>query len=323
MSNIARLALFFSIFFTISFAFAGAFEYVRLAVDAATTIPAGPPVKLGQFIGALRKIFPLILYCAILMGLSYSARRLIAPSAAILSVFILAAGGALGLSLGLRNLETDSVDAPLRPRGETETLGGPGLILSQWDVATALLGDPGKGEGSRVVSIPGRPLIYQETPSGPNTAVSLFRKEDSALTRGLLVDSALAAEQFETRLDRGLLPFALYGGALILLLSSLRFVLDLSSWPLANLFCGALAFRGILAFQTFIDSRSVQTFIIAFFDRRIDGAIISPIIFTGLALLILLYTFLVNIARGGSGIGASRQGRRQPRQRRPRRQPNG
>jgi hypothetical protein len=321
MSNIARLALFFSIFFIISFALVGAFECVRLAVDAATTIPAGPPVKLGQFIGALQKIFPLILYCAILMGLSYSARRRIAPSAAILSVFILAAGAALGLSLGLRSLKTGGMDAPLG--GAAQTLGGSGLILSQWDVVVTLLGDPGKSESSRVISIPGRPLIYQEKPSGPNNAVVPFRSEESLLTRGLLVDSALAAEQFEERLNRGLLPFALYGGALILLLSSLRFVLDLSAWPLANLFCGALAFRGVLALQTFIDSRSVQTFIIAFFDKRIGGAIISPIIFVVLALLILLYTFLVGVARGGFPSRAPRQSRRQARQPRRRRQADG
>jgi hypothetical protein len=320
MNNVARLALFFSVFFIISFSLAGAFEYIYLAVDAATTIPAAPPVKLGQFIEALWKIFPLVLYCAALMGLSYSARRRIAPPAAILSIFILAGGAALGLSLGFRNLGAGNADAPLRSGGETKTLGGPGLILSQWDVEVALLGDPGKSDGSRVIAIPGRPLIYQETPSGPGNAVALFREGERSPAQGLLVDSALAAEQLKTRLNGGLLPFALYGGALILLLSSLRFVLDLSSWPLANLFCGALVFRGILALQTFIDSRIVQTFIIAFFDNRIDGAIISPIIFTGLALLILLYTFLVNVARGGSRIPRpSRRQARQPRQRRRRR----
>jgi hypothetical protein len=322
MNNIARLALFFTVFLIIGFALAGACEYLRLAVDAATTIPAGPPVKLGQFMGALRGIFPLILYGSILMGLSYSARRFIAPFAAILSVFILAGGAALGLSLGLRNLQAGSLDLPLRPAGETRTLGSPGLILPQWDVVVTLLGDPGKSESSRVISIPGRPLIHQAKPSGPNQAVPLFRNGGSALMRGLLVDSALAAEQLENRLNGGLLPFALYGGAIILLLSSLRFVLDLSSWPLANLFCGALVFRGILALQTFIDSRIVQDFIIAFFDHRIGGSIISPVIFAGLALLILLYTFLVNLARSAPRPGVPRQSLR-PHKKRQRRQPNG
>jgi hypothetical protein len=319
MKNIARLALFFSVFFIAAFALAGSLEYVRLVLDAAGTIPAGPPVKLAEFAGALQKISPLIFYLAMLLSLSYSARRLVALPAAILSLFIFVGGAVLGLSLGLRDLKT--MDMPLQSGGGPKPLGSPGLILSRWDTAVALLGDPGNSGTARVVSIPDRPLIYQENPSGPNnTAAALppapFRNEGSALMRGLLVDSALVAEQFETRLNGGLLSFALYGGAVILLLASLRFVLDLSSWPLANLFCGALVFRGILAFQTFVDSRIVQTFIITFFNNRIDGAIISPIIFAGLALLILLYTFLVNFARNGPRLRTSRQRRRQPRQKR-------
>jgi hypothetical protein len=300
MSNIARLALFFSVFFIISFALAGVFEYVSLAVAAATTIPAGPPVKLGQFAGALWNKFPPILYCAILVGLSYSVRRFIHPFAAILSVFILAAVAALGLSLGFRNLKAGALDAPLRSGGEIKTLGSPGLILSRRGMTTILMGDPGKNGGGRVVSIPGRPLIYQEKPPESESAVPLFRDERPALIQGLLVDSSIVAEEFETRLDRGLLPFALYGGAVILLLSSLRFALNLSVWPLANLFCGVLVFRGVLAFQAFVDSRDVQAFIFAFLGNRIDSALLSPIIFAGLALLILLYTFMVNLARGSS-----------------------
>jgi hypothetical protein len=320
MKNIARLALFFSVFLIVALVLAGTLEYLRLVLDAAGTVPAGPPLKLGEFIGAFQKISPLILYCVILMGLSYSARCFIAPAAAILSLFILAGGAALGLSLGLRELKT--MDLPLQSGGETRTLGGPGLILSRWDTVVTLLGDPGKSEGGRVISIPGRPLIYQETPSGPSNAVLppvSFRNEESALMQGLVVDSALVAEQLETRLGGGLLSFGLYAGGMLLLLASLRFVLDLSSWPLANLFCGALVFRGILAFQTFVDSRSVQTFIAAFFDRRIDGALISPIIFAGLALLILLYTFLTSLARNGFPAGAFRPDRRQGRQRKSRR----
>jgi hypothetical protein len=320
MKNIARLALFFSVFLIATLILAGTLEYVRLVLDAAGTVPAGPPLRLEEFAGVFRKIVPLILYCAILMSLSYSARCFIAPAPAILSLFILAGGAALGCVLGFRELKT--IDIPLQSGGETRTLGGPGLILSRWDTVVILLGDPGASEGGRVISLPGRPLIYQETFSGPSNAALppvSFRNEESALMRGLFVDSALVAEQLETRLGGGLLSFGLYAGAMLLLLASLRFVLDLSSWPLANLFCGALAFRGILAFQTFVDSRSVQAFIAAFFDHRIEGALISPIIFAGLALLILLYTFLAGLAREGFSAGAFRPDRRQGRQRKSRR----
>jgi hypothetical protein len=313
MKNMARLVLFFSLSFIILFALAGVLSYLKLALEAAGTIPAGPPVEFGQFVAALSGILPLILYVSILMGLSYTARRGIPLPAAIIALFILAGGAALGSSLGLIHLKSpDSAAAPLfLSGGERKTLGAPGLILSQGDTVLVVLGAPEQPVSPRVVLLPGRPLIYQELPSGlhdagPPLPQAPFRIEESYLMNGILIDSALAAEQFETRLGRGLIPFALYTGALILLLVSLRFVMDLSSWPLANLFSGALIFRGVLAFQTFLDSQAIQDFLLTFADRRIEGSFLSPVIFTGLAVLILIYTFLVTLARKRSPRGRER-----------------
>ncbi|WP_010254330.1 hypothetical protein [Treponema primitia] len=313
MKNIARLVLFFSLTFIVALILGGVLRYMQLTLDAARTIPIGSPVELREFLSALQKIVPLILYISILISLSYTARQAIPMPAAIFCLFILAGGAALGVSLGLLHLKSDNtLQLPLfsssRSGEKLKTLGAPGLILSQGDTVMVVLGDPGEAGSPRMVSIPGRPLIYQEVPSGPNnTIIALppapFRDEESYLMNGFLVDSALVANQFETRLGKGLIPFAIYGGALIFLLVSLRFVLDLSSWPLANLFSGALVFRGILAFQTFVDSRIVQDFILNFFDKRIDASIISPVIFIGLALLILLYTFLGSLVRGRIGRG--------------------
>ncbi|MFP3042028.1 hypothetical protein LQZ19_09430 [Treponema primitia] len=313
MKNIARLVLFFSLMFIIAFVLGGVLRYIQLALDAARTIPIGPPVELREFLSALQKIVPLVLYISILLSLSYTARQAIPMPVAIFCLLILAGGAVLGVSLGLLHLKSDdTLQLPLFSSsytdGKLKTLGSPGIILSQGDTVMVVLGDPGEAGSPRMVSIPGRPLIYQELPSGPNnTIIALppapFRDEKSYLTSGFLVDSALVADQFETRLGKGLIPFAIYAGALVFLLVSLRFVLDLSSWPLANLFSGALVFRGILAFQTFVDSRIVQDFILNFFDNRIDASIISPVIFTGLALLILLYTFLGSLVRGRIGVG--------------------
>jgi hypothetical protein len=306
MKNIARLVLFFSLIFIIVFVLAGAFRYFQLMLDAARTIPVSSPITMGEFLPALQKMVPLILYISILMALSYTARRSIPIPLAIFCLFVLAGGALLGVSLGLRHLKSRNTQLPLfssnQSRRGLRTLGTPGLILSQGDTVMVVLGDPGKTGSPRVVSIPGRPLIYQEFPSGPNnTIIALpsapFRDEVSYLLNDFLVDSALVSDQFETRLDEGLISFAIYGGALIFLLVSLRFVLGLSSWPLANLFSGALVFRGILAFQTFIDSRTIQDFILTFFDNPIDNSIISPVIFTLLGLVILLYTFLVTLVR--------------------------
>ncbi|GHV24657.1 hypothetical protein AGMMS4952_00670 [Spirochaetia bacterium] len=305
MKNMARLVLFFSLSFIIIFTIAGTVSYLQLALEAARTIPAGPPVKLRQFVAVLQRILPLTLYITILMGLSYTARRGIPLPAAIIGVFILAGGSVLGSTLGFLNLKSmDSEAAPLVLSGvERKTLGDPGLILSQGDMVVVLLGDPEDAASPRVISFPERPLIYQELPVGPNNTIAAlppapFRIEESYLMNGILTDSALVSEQFGTRMNAGLIPFAIYTGALIFLLASLRFVMDLSSWPLANLFSGAMVFRGILAFQTFIDDSVIQDFLLAFVNGRIEASFLSPIIFTGLAVLILLYTFLVNLARG-------------------------
>jgi hypothetical protein len=171
-----------------------------------------------------------------------------------------------------------------------------------------VLGDPANIRSSRVVSIPGRPLIYQEVPSGPNNTVlalppAPFRNGGASFLNGLSIDFSLVSGQFDARLNDGLIPFGLYTGALILLLASLRFVLDLSSWPLANLFLGAVAFRGVLALETFIDSREIQDVTRSFLGSRAPGPWISPLIFCALGLLIILYTALVYLARSKAGRG--------------------
>jgi hypothetical protein len=162
-----------------------------------------------------------------------------------------------------------------------------------------------------VISYPGEPLIYQEV-SGPESAAlpqAPFRNEHSFLTGSIFSDFSLTANQLESRFRSGLFSFGLYGGALILLLLSLRFVMELSSWPMANLFSGAVVFRGILAFESFIDSREIQNFLGDFLGSRIPSLCISPIIFGGLGVIIIIYTLLVYSARGKNPKTRSRKGR--------------
>jgi hypothetical protein len=306
MKSLARLMLFFTLCFIIFFTLAGALKYLQLSVDAARTIPSGPLVTLPEFIAAFYEVFPLILYGAVLLTLSYTVRRSIPLSISILGLFVLTCAATLGISLGFLHLtKAHSIPAALfsskNPSLGRKTLGSPGLILSQGDTVMVVLGDPGQAGSTRVVSIPERPLIYQEIPSGPNNTIlalpsAPFRNEESYLMDGLFIDAKLSAAEFEIRLRENRLSFWAYGAALILLLVSLRFVLELSSWPLANLFLGAVVFRGILAFEIFIDSRIVQDFILTFFDNRIERFIVSPLIFSGLGIITLLYTLLAHLA---------------------------
>jgi hypothetical protein len=316
MKNIARLVLFFTLCFVITLAGAGIVTYFQLSVSAARTIPAGLRVGLAEFLPAFQGVFPLVLYSAVLIALSYTVRRNISLPAAMISLFILSGAVTLGVFLGFRymeNLDALFTESIVKNR-EQKTLGAPGLILSQENTVIVVLGDPGTAGSPRVAALPGRPLIYQEIPVGPdNTIPTLppvsFRSGDSFLMGGILTDSSLAAKQFETRLTAGFLPFGFYGGALIFLLLSLRFILNIGAWPLANLFSGALVFRGILAFQVFIESQTIRDFFSHFWGKGIDNYMMSPLIFGGLGIIILLYTLLITIAHGRMGKPKERMSR--------------
>jgi hypothetical protein len=166
-----------------------------------------------------------------------------------------------------------------------------------------LLEDPGKAGGGRVVSRPGRSLIYQrvrgtEDPEGPEgLPPAPFNREESSLLNELRLDGSRRAEEMALLLRQGRIPFLLYTGSLIFLLVSLRFVLDLSNWPLANLLIGALIFRGVLIFEGFIALQDVRDLVLSFIGNRLPESLLSPLIFCALGLLFSLYTLLVFLAR--------------------------
>jgi hypothetical protein len=314
MKSIAQLVLFFTICFLLIFAGAGAVRFLQLSVDAAKTIPIGPPPALEDFISALRELLPLALYITILLTLSYAARRDTPFLLATFVLLILAGAFTFGSVWGLfqaKNLKPMPGTGVSR-EASFQTLGKRGLILSQRNTVIVLLGNPADSGGPQVISYPGEPLIYQEVSALESAALpqAPFRNEHSFLTSGIFSDFSLTANQFESRFRSGLFSFGLYGGALILLLLSLRFVMELSSWPLANLFSGALVFRGILAFESFIDSREVQNFLRNFLGSRVPSFYISPIIFGGLGVFIMVYTILVYSVRGKKPKTRNKKGRR-------------
>jgi hypothetical protein len=155
-----------------------------------------------------------------------------------------------------------------------------------------------------VVSLADRPLAYQEVPLGPNNTVlelppAAFRDETTPFLNSLVVDFSLSARQFEERRNAGFIPFLIYSFSLIFLLASLRFVLEMSRWPLANLFLGAVVFRGILSLETFLNAREIQAFFESFLGNRLEVSLITPAIFGALSLVILFYTALNRAAKSG------------------------
>ncbi|GHV40279.1 hypothetical protein AGMMS49546_13860 [Spirochaetia bacterium] len=289
--------LFFSLCFAALFLTAVLVRYLHIRIDAVRFLPPQPERTLEELLNAVRWALPVTVYFTLLLSLSYSSRRHISVILSIIFLVILASAFSAGISLGTGSLAR----IPSPPR-DPKILGYPGLILTQADNVIVLLRDPTEQGGSRVVSIPDRPLIYQQTPIGPNnTILSLppapFRASMAWFLQSLTIDLSLTGRQFALRFSQGIVSFLIYGASLIFLLASLRFILDLSNWPLANLFLGALAYRGILALETFLNMEEVQEFLASFLGSRVPSPFITPLGFCALAFLICLYTGLNWLAR--------------------------
>jgi hypothetical protein len=298
MKNLARLALVFTICFAVVFAAAALLNFLGLWVEAVKTLPFRQGLS-GDFIASGSKAIPAALYITILLSLSYTARSQMPASFSIIVIFVLASGFTLGFTLGIAQLE----NVKLPPPAFSALKGEPGLILSRGDTSMVLLQGTGVPGGPRIAVIPGQPLIYQETPMGPgNTALSLpslpFNTDETWFISSIAIDFDLVSREFKDRLGQGLFLFCIYAGALIFFLSSLRFLLELSQWPLANLFLGALAFRGILALETFLDTPEIEGFLGAFLGEKLLGPVLTPLVFCVLGTLVVVYMLLVNLARG-------------------------
>jgi hypothetical protein len=299
MKNIAKLVLFGSFCFIALFIFLCLFQFLSLWIDAVRGIPVRPDALSGALVLAGQWAIPGALYLSILFCLSYASRRKIGVPSSIFCIFILSSALTLVLSLGMDQIRR------LRPALENVKTppGEPGLILAQGETTIVLLKQPGDIGGPRVVSIPGEALRYQEIPLGPqNRVIALpalpFRDEIPWVFKSLLIDFNLSAGELNSRFREGLVPFGIYGGALILLLTALRFIFDFGQWPLANMFLGALAFRGILALETFLNAPEINAFLQEFLGNRVHGSLITPLVFCSLAFIVILYTALAHLGWG-------------------------
>jgi hypothetical protein len=298
MKNLARLALAFTICYVAVFAAAALLNFLGLWVEVVKTVPFRQGLS-GGFIASGFRAIPAALYITVLLSLSYTVRHKMPVSLSIIGIFTLASAFTLGFTLGIAHL--DKVNLP--PPAFSTIRGEPGLILSRGDTSMILLKGTGAPEGPRIAVIPGQPLICQETPLGPdNTALSLpslpFKTDETWFISSIAIDFDLVSREFKDRLGQGLLWFCIYAGALVFFLSSLRFLLELSQWPLANLCLGALAFRGILALETFLDTPEIKEFLRSFLGERLLGPVLTPLVFCVLGTLVVVYVLLVNIARG-------------------------
>jgi len=295
--NLAKLALNFSLCFVIVLIAACGLRFLSLRVDWARTFPQTDAAVLSTLISSAHWALSFTLYISILLGIGYAARNKYYQLMSIPVIIALSLIFTFGISLALKNW----VDVPPE-KTAGKTLGENGIILSNSinrnETAIVLLKkDP---NGPRVVAVPGRPLQFQEAGSA-SSSYGLpsvpFGNDTPWLLKNMSIDIRLNAEMIAARFNDGLLPFFIYSGALIFLLVSMGFTMRLSAWPLANLFVGALAFRGIIALETFLNTIEMQEFISSYLKNFIDVKWAVPIIFIGFGVLINLYSFLVYIAK--------------------------
>ena len=299
MKNLAKLTLFFSLCFIIFFLAGILLRLLSSWVEVVRLIPLD--VRPGEDTTETAwKALPAALYLSILLTLSYSARRKMPIPLSVIGILILGCIFSLGVSMGITR--SGAMKLALKP--VTPIQGGPGLILSRQDNAVILLKGSGDFQGPRVVSIPGRPLIYQNLPVGPNNTilnlpVLTFIDNTPWFVRSLTIDFTLCAKELKSRLGDSYISFAAYVFSLVLLLVSLRLLLELSQWALANLFLGALVFRGILALDTFLNAREINVLVGSFLSGRVPAMLITPVVFCALGILVIFYTLLARIVRPG------------------------
>ncbi|MDR3174540.1 MAG: hypothetical protein LBU19_09850 [Treponema sp.] len=300
MKNVARLALFFTICFAATFILTAIVHFLHIRIDVIRSMPPQNGYLGGELLAAFRWALPTALFFSLLFSLSYTIRRRIFAPAAMLCLFILGSAVCFGISLGAEGFSRlAEYFAP------PKSLGNPGLILTQADNAIVLIQAPEDIWGSRVVSIPGRSLLYQELPRGhDDKPISLpsipFRTNTAWVLQSFIIDFSLVSGELVKRLapsNGGILSFAVYICALVFLLVSLRFALGLSNWPLANLFLGLLVFRGILSMEVFLATPEVEETLNNLLGDLIPPHYTVPLVFVFLGFLVCLYTFLSFLAR--------------------------
>jgi hypothetical protein len=186
-------------------------------------------------------------------------------------------------------------------------MGDTGVILSnsinREETAVVLLNGTDDPLGPRVTAIPGRSLVYHET--APQTAgadsITLppipFGDDTPWFMKSMSIDIRLSEQQIQSRYVDFLPSYFLYTGSLIFVLCAIAYLFKFSAWPLANLFLGALAFRGVLAAETFFNTPEMQDMFGAFLKNMLPASVAVPMIFISFGLLIYIYSFLVFVTK--------------------------
>jgi hypothetical protein len=310
VKQIAKLLLFFSLSFCLIFALALGTACLSNWVEILKELPERRFAEFGEFIPDARWALSFALYMSILLNMTYALRKRMHPLGALIIIFAAAFGFTWAASQAIFHAERISTP-PLAL--SSRKLGESGLVLKGKGVTTVLLDGPANPFGRRVIVLEDRPFIVAETPEGaegwpiPLPSLRFAQKNDSAFG-GLAADIAVSGNELARRFAEGRESFAAYLAAMILILVSLASLLDIGAWPLANMFLGALLFRGVIFFETFILRRDVQDYIGSFLHPWVPSHLATPVAIGVVGLIFIVYSMLNSISRLGRPIYSRRAG---------------
>jgi hypothetical protein len=296
VKNLAKLVLFFTLSFVIILIAAGAAGLLHDWAGAAAFFP--PADASGSLAAALAAALPAAVHLSLLLGISYGYRRKMAYPVMFIALLAFSLGLSMAASLCLNRLETALLLKARMPPGAAK----PGMLITvtpgSLPVQAVLL--DGTPQGGRVLSLPEQPLVFEPVSSVyRNRPVRLpYGQETGAFLSDIAGDFGRSARVLKAWFEDGLLSYTIYAGSLSLFMISLGCLVNISFWPLANLFFGALAFRGVLFLESFLNSAEIHNLLASFAGDLVPESLINPIIFTTLGVLILLYSTLVFLARG-------------------------
>jgi hypothetical protein len=297
VKKFAKLIIFFSLTFIITFVVVTGIKFLSMRVDWAKNLPPKPEASLTSLITAAHWALSLALYSSIIITLNYTVRRNFSVLMSFLCVISLSFLFNFGIAFALEQWKS------IPPAQITHSsLGGKGLVLSNTlnrnETAVILLNGTAEPYGPRVIAIPDQPLSYQRTASADFELPPVQFGDDTPwFLKAIDIDIRLNAEMFRRKFSDGIFSYLFYAGSLIYLLCSLGYLFKLSVWPLANLFMATLAFRGILAFNTFFNTQEMQMITASFLDNKLPAASMLPLIFLGFGTLVNLYQILVFAAK--------------------------
>ena len=289
--------LLFSISFLVIFLLSTVFRFLALRVDWAKNLPTRPETALTLMIAAAHWALSLSLFASILFALSYTVRKQYSGLMSVVILMVLSFVFFLGFSAILDNWKAV-------PPAQTSgiPLGEKGVILTRNNTSVVLLNGTAEPLGPRVISISGQPLTYQSSVGIDADGLSglppvPFGDDSPWFLKSIAIDLKLNADLFKNYYSNGIGTFFVYAGSLIFLLCSLGCAIKFSAWPLANLFIGILAFRGILAAEVFLTSPDIQEVMASFLKDSLPAAFAIPLIFLVLGTLLHLYSILIYLSK--------------------------